>query len=805
MSAENMGPDTQDVKKVSAEIADKEISFETGRLALQANAAVLARQGDTVVLASAVMGRKRENMDYFPLLVDYEERLYAAGKIKGSRWVKREGRASDEAILTGRVVDRTIRPLFPDGMRNDVQVVVTVLSIDGVNEPDILAVNAASAALTISNIPFEGPVAAVRVGRIDGNYVLNPSREDLAKSDMDLIVSGTAEHIMMVEAGANLVGEDIISGGINFAQKYLGEICAAQMQLQNNAGHEKEAVEIVELNSAIVAKVAELATEEKLEKAIYVPLKEQREKAIKELAEQIKEEVKAALMLKLSGTAQAAAAQSASAAQSAAEQSALPADLNIPLQLEEAQIEKEVSAALDKVMKKFMQKNILEHERRVDGRKLDETRKVTCEVGVLPRTHGSALFTRGETQVLTVVTLGSKGDEQLLDGMEDAEGTVKRYIHHYNMPGYSVGEVAPLRGPGRREIGHGALAERALFPVIPSVEDFPYTMRLVSEAISSNGSTSMASTCGSSLALMDAGVKIREVIGGVAMGLVFDEKTGDYKVLTDIAGIEDFNGHMDFKVTGNENGITALQLDMKLKGLTPKILESALQQAKPGRLHILSIMKQAIASPRAELSQYAPRVVSFRINPEKIREVIGTGGKVINGIIAETGVKIDIEDDGLVMVTSLDPAASEKAVAWIKNIVREIAAGEVFEGKVTRLMNFGAFVELVPGQEGLVHISELANYRVNKVEDVCKVGDSMKVLVKEIDDQGRINLTHKPFAKPAEPGQGSSADYNAGGYNGGSGTSSGHSNGYGRNNRRDERNGNGSRGSSGSRHGFFRR
>ena len=757
MSSSNDSPKDfkEEVKKVSGKIAEKEISFETGKLARQANATVLARQGDTVVLAAVVLGNKRENMDYFPLLVDYEERLYAAGKIKGSRWVKREGRASDEAILTGRVIDRTIRPMFPDGMRNDVQVVVTVLSIDGENEPDILAVNAASAALTISDIPFQGPLAAVRVGRIDSQYILNPTHAEIAKSDMDLIVSGTRDHIIMVEAGANLVSEEIIAGGIAYAQAYLGELCEMQAKLQKQVGLEKAAVEIAELNAGIVAKVKELATEDRMEKILYVSSKEVRDKGVKEFTKEVLEAVKAA---------------------------------GVAGEMEEKQIGKEVSAVLDKSMKKFMQKNILKHERRVDGRKLDETREVFCEVGILPRTHGSALFTRGETQVLTVVTLGSKGEEQLLDGMEDVEGTTKRYIHHYNMPGYSVGEVAPLRGPGRREIGHGALAERALLSVIPSVEDFPYTMRLVSEAISSNGSTSMGSTCGSSLALMDAGVKIREMIGGVAMGVVLDEETGKYKVLTDIAGIEDFNGHMDFKCAGNEHGITALQLDMKVKGLTREILESALQQAKPGRLHILSKMKEAISEPRAELSKYAPRVVSFRIHPDKIREVIGSGGKVINGIIAATGVKIDIEDDGLVMVTAIDPVAAEKAVAWIKNIVREIAAGEIFEGKVTRLMNFGAFVELVPGQEGLVHVSELENYRVERVEDVVKVGDTLKVQVKEIDSQGRINLTHKPFAKPAEPGQG------------GSSSSGGSSGGYG-----DRRSNGGSGGRSGGGRGFFKR
>lgn len=755
------------VKKLSVQIKDKKVELETGRLAQQANAAVLARQGDTVVLATAVMGKKREGIDYFPLLVDYEERLYAAGKIKGSRWVKREGRASDDAILTGRVIDRSIRPLFPEGILNDVQVVVTVLSIDGENEPDILAINAASAALTLSDIPFLGPVSSCRVGKISGEFVLNPSKLELKNSNMDLIVSGTGEHVLMVEAGAHLVTEEDIIGGIELARPHLEQLCKIQEQLRSEAGREKAQPEMQIVNDEIFKKVKGLAGEKELDKVLYVADKSARDANIKDFQTRVSETV---LRDMLGGQSKS-----------------LPADINVPERLEEEQIKKEVEEALDAIMKKYMQKNILERERRVDGRKLNETRKVSCEVGVLPRTHGSALFTRGETQVLTTVTLGSKGDEQLLDGMEDPElGTPKRYIHHYNFPGYSVGEVAPSRGPGRREIGHGALAERAIEPMIPSVEEFPYTMRLVSEVVSSNGSTSMASTCGSCLALMDAGVKLKEMIGGVAMGLVLDEQTGKYKVLTDIAGIEDFNGHMDFKVTGNEHGITALQLDVKVKGLTPEILRDALAQAKPGRLHILSKMKEVISAPRPDLSPYAPRIVSFKINPEKIREVIGSGGKTINSIIAQTGVKIDIEDDGLVMVVSTNPEASEKAVAWIKNIVREILPGEVFEGRVSRIMNFGAFVELIPGQEGLVHISELANYRVNKVEDVVKVGDTLKVMVKEIDEQGRINLTHKLFAKPADAGE-----YRNGG-------------GFEQKNKRYNGRGNGGRGN-GERHGYERR
>ncbi|MBP9686921.1 MAG: polyribonucleotide nucleotidyltransferase, partial [Candidatus Doudnabacteria bacterium] len=524
-----------DKKTIQCEIGGQTISFETGRMARQADAAVLARQGDTVVLATAVMSNKaREGMNYFPLLVDYEERLYAAGKIKGSRWVKREGRATDDAILTGRVIDRTLRPLFRDGMRNDVQIVVTVLSVDGETDPDMLAVTAASMALMLSGIPFDGPVAAVRVGKVDGQYVINPVHEQRTVSTMELVVSGTGEYVMMIEAGAQLVTEEEIIGGIEFAQQYLRVLTKVQHDFKAQAG--KPAREGIYMlpNEQVMAKVKELASTEAIEHAVYVQSKEEREERINALIASTLSQVKQAFPEGVEGV---------------------------------ANLEREVNECLDKVLKKYQQKQILEHDRRVDGRRLDETREITCEVGVLPRTHGSALFTRGETQVLSVVTLGSKSDEQILDGIEDpVDGTAKRYIHHYNMPGYSVGEVTPLRGPGRREIGHGALAEKAIEAsgVLPRQEDFPYTMRLVSEAIASNGSTSMASTCGSSLALMDAGVPIGDVIGGVAMGLVMDEANpSHFKVLTDIAGIEDFNGHMDFKVTGNEQGISAMQMDIK--------------------------------------------------------------------------------------------------------------------------------------------------------------------------------------------------------------------------------------------------
>ncbi len=725
-----------DTKKITANIAGADWQFETGKLAKQASGAVLARVGDTVVLAVAVLGKNpREGMDFFPLLVDYEEKLYAAGKIKGSRWVKREGRPTDEAILTGRVIDRSLRPLFPEGMRNDVQVVTTVLSIDGENEPDMIAVNAASMALHISEIPFDGPVAAVRIGKIDGQFVANPNKEQREQSQMDLIVCGTAEHIIMVEAGANLVPEEDIVEGIKVAQTHLKVLAEAQESFREEVGVEKATnIVIKEVNAAVMEKVKALLTDDKIEAALYVKEKSVRDVNVAVMESEISEAVKS--------------------------------ELEASPEMEDVNISKEVHNAVDKILKKYQQKQILEHSRRVDGRAMDETRQITAEVGVLPRTHGSALFTRGETQVLTVTTLGSKGDEQLLDGMEDpTEGRAKRYIHHYNFPGYSVGEVSPNRGAGRREVGHGALAERAVEIALPAQEEFPYTMRLVSETLSSNGSTSMASTCGSTLSLMDAGVPIKDIIGGVAMGLVMDESNpSNFKVLTDIAGIEDFNGHMDFKVTGSEKGVSALQLDIKVKGLTAEIVAEALAAAKPARMHILSKMKEALDAPRPELSPYAPRITSFKIDPEKIREVIGSGGKTINGIIAECpGVKIDIEDDGLVMVTSTDAAAATKAVEMIQNIVKEVEPGEIYEGKVVKIMDFGAFVEILPGKDGMVHVSQLANYRVNHPEDVVKVGDTLKVQVQEIDDQGRINLTHKPFAPDPTPEQLASSGGDRGG------------------------------------------
>jgi polyribonucleotide nucleotidyltransferase len=705
----------QNVGKIEKEVAGKHFSFDTGSLAKQANGSVLARLGDTVVLATAVMSKStREGMNFFPLLVDYEERLYAAGKIKGSRFIKREGRATDDAILSGRLIDRSIRPLFPDGMRNDVQVVLTILSVDEVNDPDILAINAASAALHISDIPFEGPIAGARVGRVDGQFVLNPTYEQKAKSDLDLVVSGSGEHVMMVEAGAKQVSEDDMVEAIKFAMPALGELAHLQAELKSKVGQEKTAPILVLPDQAVLDAV--IAKKSMIEDALYGTfLKEERERRLDEAQNKMSEELKG--------------------------QFADNAELNFALHF---------GLAWEKVLKKVIRENILEKDRRVDLRPLDKTREVSCQVGVLPRTHGSALFNRGETQILTTVTLGSSGDAQILDGMEDFTETHKRYIHHYNFPGYSVGEVAPMRGPGRREVGHGALAERAVEAVIPDKEKFPYTMRLVSEALGSNGSTSMGSTCGSTLALMDAGVPVSDMIGGVAMGLIFEPSSKRFKVLTDIQGIEDANGDMDFKVTGSEKGITAIQMDNKAKGLTLEILAEAIRGAKAGRMHILSVMKSVISVPRAEMSPLAPRIISFNIHPDKIRDVIGTGGKVINKIIAETGVQIDIEDSGLVMVTSNNAPAMEKAVQWIKDLTREIKVGEVFKGKVNRIMDFGAFVELTPGHDGMCHISELDWKRVEKVEDVVKIGDELEVKVIEIDHMGRINLSHKQLLPKPE-------------------------------------------------------
>jgi len=699
-------------KKWSLQIGGRMLEIETGLLAKQANGSVTVRYGDTVVLAAAVMSKGASRISgYFPLMVDFEERYYAAGKIKGSRFIKREGRPSDDAVLTGRVVDRTIRPLFNSRMRNEVQVIITVLSIDGENDPDTLSVIAASTALAISNIPWNGPVAAVRVGQVNGEMVLNPVNGELAESNLDLVISGTKDKINMLEAGAKEVPEEEIIKAFAFGQEAISKIATFIEEIAKEVGKEKSTPVLLQGEPEFEAKVKEILLAENLAEALYDPKKTVIEEKTKAINEKVAEYITANFtegVDKLKEIAQ--------------------------------QVFEEVSDEI-------VHQNILEKEQRPDGRKLDQIRHIDCQVGILPRTHGTGLFTRGETQALTVTTLGSPGDEQIIDTME--VDMKKRYIHHYNFPPYSVGEVRPMRGPGRREIGHGALAEKALVPVLPAKEIFPYTILLVSEVLESNGSSSMASTCGSTLSLMDAGVPITRPVSGIAMGIIVGTD-GKFKVLTDIQGLEDHYGDMDFKAAGTTVGITALQMDVKVQGVTLEMLKAVLEQSHNNRLEIMDKITAAIPAPRAEMSQYAPRIIIMHINPDKIRNVIGTGGKIINAIIDETGVQIDIEDDGSVFITSPDAQAAKKAQEWIDNLTHEVKAGEMFQAKVTKIMTFGAFAEILPGQEGLIHISELADRRVEKVEDVVAVGDIVPVKVKEIDSQGRINLSMKAAAKKSE-------------------------------------------------------
>ena len=702
-------------KKWSLQIGGRILEVETGLLASQANGSVTVRYGDTVVLAAAVMSKAASKISgYFPLMVDYEERYYAAGKIKGSRFIKREGRPSDEAVLTGRVVDRTIRPLFNPRMRNDVQVIVTVLSIDGENDPGVISMIAASAALALSNIPWNGPIGAVRVGLVNGDLILNPVNGELKEGDLDLILSGTQEKINMVEAGAKEVPEEKLLEAFAFGAEGAKKIAAFITEIAKEAGRPKALPALLAGSPEFEAKIKEFLLQAGLAEALYDPDKN----VVDEKTEAIKE--KMAVYIK---------------------QNFFTGDDAELVKMNEIS-----NQILDEVSDEVVHKNILEKELRPDGRKLNEIRKIECAVGILPRTHGTGLFTRGETQALTVTTLGSPGDEQVIDTME--VDMKKRYIHHYNFPPFSVGEVRPMRGPGRREVGHGALAEKALVPVLPDKDTFPYTTLLVSEILSSNGSSSMASVCGSTLSLMDAGVPIKRPVSGIAMGIIVGSDT-NFKVLTDIQGLEDHYGDMDFKAAGTEKGITALQMDVKLDGVTLSMLKEVLAQSKENRAEILQKMLSVIPEPRHEMSQYAPRIIIMHINPEKIRNVIGTGGKIINEIIDETGVQIDIEDDGSVFITSPDAEAAKKAQEWIDNLTHEVKAGEVFNAKITRIMNFGAFAEILPGQEGLIHISELADRRVEKVEDVVKIGDIIPVKVKEIDNQGRINLSAKAVTKKA--------------------------------------------------------
>ncbi|MCY8513414.1 polyribonucleotide nucleotidyltransferase [Bacillus atrophaeus] len=679
--------------------AGRKLTVETGQLAKQANGAVMIRYGDTAVLSSATASKEPKPLDFFPLTVNYEERLYAVGKIPGG-FIKREGRPSEKAILASRLIDRPIRPLFADGFRNEVQVISIVMSVDQDCSSEMAAMFGSSLALCVSDIPFEGPIAGVTVGRVDNKFIINPTVDQLEKSDIHLVVAGTKDAINMVEAGADEVPEETMLEAIMFGHEEIKRLIAFQEEIVAAVGKEKSEIKLYEIDAELSDKVKALA-EEDLLKAIQVHEKHAREDAINE--------VKNTVVAKFEE------------------------------EEHDDDIIKQVKQTLSKLVKNEVRRLITEEKVRPDGRGVDQIRPLSSEVGILSRTHGSGLFTRGQTQALSICTLGALGDVQILDGLGVEES--KRFMHHYNFPQFSVGETGPMRGPGRREIGHGALGERALEPVIPSEKDFPYTIRLVSEVLESNGSTSQASICASTLAMMDAGVPIKAPVAGIAMGLV---KSGEYyTVLTDIQGMEDALGDMDFKVAGTAKGVTALQMDIKIDGLSREILEEALQQAKKGRMEILSSMLNTLGEARKELSQYAPKILTMAINPDKIRDVIGPSGKQINKIIEDTGVKIDIEQDGTIFISSTDESNNQKAKKIIEDLVREVEVGQLYLGKVKRIEKFGAFVEIFSGKDGLVHISELALERVGKVEDVVKIGDELLVKVTEIDKQGRVNLSRK--------------------------------------------------------------
>ena len=705
-----------DYKSYSMDFAGHKLTLEFGKYAQQAGGSVLVRYGETVVLVNATASdAPREGMDFFPLSVDFEEKQYAVGKIPGG-FIKREGRPTEKATLTCRLIDRPLRPLFNKGIRNDVQVVATTLSVEPDLPPEFPAMIGSSVALAVSNIPWGGPTGAVMIGRVDGKLIMNPNEEQRAKSDMSLTVAGTHDAIMMVEAGAKEVSEDAMMDAILYAHEGIKELVEFQNKIVAEIGKPKSEFPLVVTGDDVKAAVREYA----YDKAVYTF-----ETYVRKERQQREEEVRKDVLDHF------------------AEQ--FPGRAS------------EVADALYYLNKEVMRRKIIDQGIRPDGRKVDEVRPIWCEVGVLPRTHGSAVFTRGETQALTVTTLGSVSEAQQLDGLANEES--KRYMHQYNMPSYATGEAGRLRSPNRREIGHGALAERALLPVIPTEEEFPYAMRLVSEIMSSNGSSSMASVCGSTLSLMDAGVPIHAPVAGVAMGLIQDADSGKIAVLTDIQGLEDFLGDMDFKVTGTMNGITAIQMDIKIKGINREILSRALEQALKGRLHILGIMLDTLPHPRETLSKYAPKIIQFSINPDKIREVIGPGGKMINKIIAETGVKIDIEDDGRVFISTPDEEAASKARKLIEGIAKDIEVGEVFTGTVVDVRStLGAFLEIAPGKKALLHISKLANKRVEKAEDVVKVGDEIEVKVVNIGDKGidvirnDIVYDNATFAHPAPMG-----------------------------------------------------
>ncbi len=691
----------EEIQEFSTEIAGKKFIVETGEFAKQANGACMIRYGDTSVLSVATASKEPKDLPFFPLTVNYEERLYAVGKIPGG-FIKREGRPSDKATLTSRLIDRPIRPLFPDGYRNEVQVISTVMSVDQDCSSEMAAMIGSSIALGISDIQLSEPIAGVNVGLVDGEFIINPDIEQQKNSEIELTVAGTKDAINMVEAGAQEVPEDVMLEAIMFGHKEITRLVEFQEKIIAAVGVEKADMPLLDTDENTAAKV-ESEAKSKLQEAIKVEEKHAREEAITN----VKNEVLALY------------------------------------EEEDEEVISDVKSTLEKMVKEEVRRLITKEKVRPDGRKVDEIRPLSSRINVLPRTHGSGLFTRGQTQALSVCTLGALGDVQILDGLDLEES--KRFMHHYNFPKYSVGETGPIRGPGRREIGHGALGERALEKVIPSEKDFPYTIRLVSEVLESNGSTSQASICASTLAMMDAGVPIKTPVAGIAMGLV---KSGeDYTILSDIQGMEDALGDMDFKVAGTEKGVTALQMDIKIDGLSKEILKEALTQAKKGRMHILESMLATIKEPKSELSQYAPKILTMKINPDKIRSVIGPSGKQINQIIEETGAKIDIEQDGSVFISSTDSSMNERTKEIIEDLVREVETGQMYLGTVKRIEKFGAFVELFKGKDGLVHISELAEERTNKVEDVVSIGDQIMVKVKEIDNQGRVNLSRKAVIK----------------------------------------------------------
>ena len=693
---------SQEKKVFKTEWANRSLTIETGQLAKQANGAVLVRYGETVVLSTAVASKEPRDTDFFPLMVNFEEKMYAAGKIPGG-FKKREGRPSDEATLTARLIDRPIRPLFPKGYRHDVQIMNTVLSADPDCSPEMAAMIGSSMALSVSDIPFQGPIAGVNVGYVDGEYVINPTVEQKEQSRLDLEVAGHKDAVNMVEAGASEITEEEMLEAIFFGHEEIKRLVQFQEDIIEHLQPEKQEFVPPEEDEALITKVTELTHSKGLKEAVLTFDKKQRDENIEALKAEVLAEFE---------------------------------DEEDP---ENEALLAEVSSIFGDLVKAEVRRLITEEKIRPDGRQTDEIRPLESEAGILPRAHGSGLFTRGQTQALSVLTLGALSEFQLIDGLGEEEE--KRFMHHYNFPNFSVGETGPVRSPGRREIGHGALGERALRYIIPDTKDFPYTVRIVSEVLESNGSSSQASICGSTLALMDAGVPIKAPVAGIAMGLVTNDE--DYTILTDIQGMEDALGDMDFKVAGTSKGITAIQMDIKIDGLTKEIIQEALEQAREGRLAILDYMLETIDAPRPELSAYAPKVETMTIKPEKIRDVIGPGGKKINEIIDETGVKLDIEQDGTIFIGAIDQNAITRAREIIEELTREAEVGQIYDAKVKRIEKYGAFVELFPGKDALVHISQIANERINKVEDVLSIGDTFKVKVTEIDKQGRVNASHR--------------------------------------------------------------